>query len=510
MSPSRLLRSAAIDAQAARLFQESCHTLHRRTDRLFASILLLQWLAGMAAACWLSPQTWSGGVARTHPHVWLAVFLGGAIASLPAFLAWKQPGRTLTRHVIAIAQMIFSALLIHLTGGRVETHFHIFGSLAFLACYRDWRVLVTASLVTAVDHFARGLFWPQSIFGVIESSSWRWLEHTGWVLFEDTFLLISMRQGIREMQEVANRRARLETLNAEFEDQVMERTAALGLAHQKLLETSRLAGMAEVATAVLHNVGNVLNSVNVSATVLIDQARESKVVNLIKIGAMLRDHAGSMTAFLADDPKGRRIPGYLVSLADQVTAERSVTHAELDQLRKNIEHIKEIVAMQQQHAKAPGVAETVLVSELVEDALRMNVGAMAAPGFTWVREFEPGVTTAVERHKVLQVLVNLIQNAKQACEESGRSDPQVILRVTRAGAAVAVGVRDNGVGIAAENLTRIFAHGFTTKKNGHGFGLHSGALAAKELGGSLTAQSAGVGRGATFTLELPFQSAAQP
>ena len=131
------------------------------------------------------PQTWIGATSYTHLHVWAAIFLGGAISGLPVYLALKRPGRSSTRHTIAVAQMLTSALLIHLTGGRIETHFHVFGSLAFLAFYRDWRVLVSATVVVAVDHLLRGLFWPQSVFGVLTPSSWRWLEHAGWVIFED-------------------------------------------------------------------------------------------------------------------------------------------------------------------------------------------------------------------------------------------------------------------------------------------------------------------------------------
>src|SRR5205814_8695471 len=162
-----------------------------------------------------------------HMHVWAAILLGGAISSFPVFLALKRPGHALTRHTIAVAQMLTSALLIHLTGGRIETHFHGFGSLAFLAFYRDWRVLISATVVVAVDHFVRGICWPQSVYGVMTVSPWRWFEHAGWVLFEDTFLFISIRQSVRDMIEVAARRANLEEVNADIERQVGERTAEL-------------------------------------------------------------------------------------------------------------------------------------------------------------------------------------------------------------------------------------------------------------------------------------------
>jgi C4-dicarboxylate-specific signal transduction histidine kinase len=287
---------------------------------------------------------------------------------------------------------------------------------------------------------------------------------------------------------------------------ITERKAAearLAETHKKLLDISRQAGMAEVATGVLHNVGNVLNSVNVSATLVINLIRESQTANLPKLGAMLRERGGDLADFLTNDPRGRKVPAYLISLADDVTAERQSITTELVQLRKNIEHIKEIVAMQQHYAKVSGVTETVAISELVDDALNMIAGGESPRGLKVVCEGDLGLTVTVERHKVLQILVNLFQNAKHACGDSDRVDKRVTVHAARDGDRFRIAVTDNGVGIAPENLTRIFAHGFTTRKDGHGFGLHSGALVAKELGGSLNAYSDGSGQGAVFTLELP-------
>jgi two-component system sensor histidine kinase/response regulator len=199
-----------ISVRAAALFDDSMRAVRRRGDRLFAWLMIVQWIAGIAAAFWISPQTWIGATSHTHWHVWAAIFLGGAITSLPVYFAQAMPGRALTRHTIAAAQMLFSGLLIHLTGGRIETHFHVFGSLAFLAFYRDWRILVTATAVVAIDHATRGMLFPQSVFGILTASPWRWIEHVGWVLFEDFFLFISVHQSTRDMVEVAEHRAELE------------------------------------------------------------------------------------------------------------------------------------------------------------------------------------------------------------------------------------------------------------------------------------------------------------
>lgn len=277
----------------------------------------------------------------------------------------------------------------------------------------------------------------------------------------------------------------------------------LARANSELVDASRRAGMAEVATGVLHNVGNVLNSVNVSCTLVADQVRRSKSVNVAKLSALLEAHASDLGTFLVDDPKGRLIPGYLNSLAISLAEEREGLTSELENLRKNIDHIKDIVAMQQSYARTSGVAEAVPVIELVEDAIRMNAGSLARHDIQIVREYELRPTLSLDKHKVLQILVNLIRNAKYACDEAERADKIVRLRVTAVPEGVAIAVIDNGIGIPAENLTRIFGHGFTTRQHGHGFGLHSGALAAQQIGGTLTAHSAGHGEGATFVLTLP-------
>jgi signal transduction histidine kinase len=265
--------------------------------------------------------------------------------------------------------------------------------------------------------------------------------------------------------------------------------------------------MAEVATGVLHNVGNVLNSVNVASTCLADSLRKSKSANLSKVVALLQEHEADLGPFLTSDSKGKQLPGYLAQLAEHLAGEQTAALHELAQLQKNIEHIKDIVTMQQSFAKVSGVTETLPVTDLVEDALRMNSSSLLRHDIQVIREFEPVAPIMVEKHKVLQILVNLVRNARHACEDSGHQQKRLLLRVINGHDHVRIAVTDNGVGIPPENLTRIFAHGFTTKKDGHGFGLHSGALAAREMGGSLSVQSEGTGRGATFTLELPLHPA---
>jgi PAS domain S-box-containing protein len=275
-------------------------------------------------------------------------------------------------------------------------------------------------------------------------------------------------------------------------------------AQQELIETSRLAGIAEVATGVLHNLGNALNSVNTSASLAADRLRKSKVPGVGKVAQLLLEQGDRLVEFFATDPRGRQLPGYLEQLAALLQAERAESVRELEALQDNVDHIKQIVAAQQSYAHVSGIVEVVPPAELVEFALRISEASLTRHGVTVVREFSPAPAVKVERHKVLQILINLIRNAKEAINERHRSDKQLVLGLrTSPEGRVQIYVTDNGVGIAPENLTVIFNFGFTTKVNGHGFGLHTSANAAKEMGGSLEARSEGPGKGATFVLELP-------
>src|SRR5213080_869471 len=247
---------------------------------------------------------------------------------------------------------------------------------------------------------------------------------------------------------------------------VTERVAAQrreDLLQQQLRDASRQAGMADVATSVLHNVGNVLNSVNVSANLVADSLKRSRAAGLTRVVALLEEHQGDLGSFVAHDARGKVLPVYLAELSRHLSADNSNALQELDALRGNIDHIKDIVTMQQRYAKLGGAAEPIDVGRLVD----------------------------------------LLRNAKDACDAAGERERRVTLSVERCATGVRVAVADNGVGIAAEHMSRVFTHGFTTKKTGHGFGLHSGALAAKEMGGVLRVESPGLGCGATFVVELP-------
>src|SRR4051812_36119471 len=255
-----------IAQRAEVLFVRHRLSILRRTDHLFAALMVFQWLAGIVVALLISPRAWAGATSQVHVHVWAAMFLGGAIASLPIALALVRPGRTSTRHIIAIGQMLMGALLIHLTGGRIETHFHVFGSLALLVFYRDWRVLITASAVVATDHLLRGIFWPQSVYGVLTVSPWRWVEHAGWVVFEDIFLIRSCVESVREMRHIAERQAQLEATREGVERMVRERTVELLERTETLRLTTENLEAAQTQLSAAARFAEALNQTEVLAT----------------------------------------------------------------------------------------------------------------------------------------------------------------------------------------------------------------------------------------------------
>jgi PAS domain S-box-containing protein len=214
--------------RADELFQQHRQEIYRKTDQLFARLMLCQWAAAILMAMIISPRTWAGQSSQIHIHIWAAIFMGGAITVFPIWMTRIWPGTAPTRYIIAVAQMLMSVLLIDLTGGRIETHFHVFGSLVILSFYRDWRVLIPATIVVYLDHFLRGIYWPYSVYGVLSASPWRSVEHAGWVIFEDAFLVISCLRSIREMRFIANRTAALESSEQNFR-QIFEE-APIGMA----------------------------------------------------------------------------------------------------------------------------------------------------------------------------------------------------------------------------------------------------------------------------------------
>ncbi len=278
--------------------------------------------------------------------------------------------------------------------------------------------------------------------------------------------------------------------------------------HGQLVEASRRAGMAEVATDVLHNVGNILNSINVTSTLIREKVSNLRVAKLKKVSDMLNEHADDLGTYLTEDSKGKHVPVYLTEIAAFLNDEQVDIIDKLESLTENVNHIKEIISVQQSYAKVSGLEMSTSIEELIENAIHINSAGLERHGARLERKLDKLGMVEIDKQRVLQILVNLISNAKYAISGSGKEDKVLTVRAYKHGEyRLRIEVTDNGIGIAKENLTRIFEHGFTTKKKGHGFGLHSGALTAKEMGGSLTVHSQGPGQGATFILELPYKPA---
>ncbi|MCR9202124.1 MAG: PAS domain-containing protein [Planctomycetaceae bacterium] len=638
----------ASEARTDELLQQHERRIWSDTDRMFILLMMLQWIGGVAAAMYVSPSTWIGRISTVHIHVWAALLIGGLISLPPILLAIWKPGERITRHVIAISQGCWSALLIHLTGGRIETHFHVFGSLAILAFYRDWTVLLSATIVVAGDHCLRGIFWPLSVYGVPVESPWRWVEHAAWVVFEDIFLFLSCARARRAAREICQTQAILEDVNRHVEDRVTLRTRELADAkqffqsvldsmdahicilddrgtivdtnaswkrfaehndgtgigvganyievcrgasgdcedgahtvadgiesviedrtnffnseyechspdephwfqvsvtplkshsrgaavvahteiterviaqvrlreatleneklamvarhtdnsvlildtdgcvewvneaysrmsgfepdevrgrsilailaspdasprelesirravneqsgfdgeldrvtksgdsyavaielriirdeegrllryvqiekditqqklaeaererlHDRLQSTARQAGMADVATGVLHNVGNVLNSVNVSGNLMMEGLNRSRVGRLGQIAGVLSDARDDLVYFLTEDTRGQHFPKLFDELSRHLMSEQDQMKQELGSLLTNIEHIKEIVSMQQTYATTRGCLEPVSPEALIEAALQLNDAGFARHNVSVIRE----------------------------------------------------------------------------------------------------------------------------
>jgi signal transduction histidine kinase len=359
--------------------------------------------------------------------------------------------------------------------------------------------------------FVEGAWWgAMGLDDCVRERGWTQAEEGSLRAAADILGATIARQRVQDalMDAKATLEERVEDRTRELKEQIAAKEqalTALAEAQSSLLEVSRAAGMAEVATGVLHNVGNVLNSVNVSCTLLMDQLRHSRIDNLFRVVGMMDASQDDLAHFFAEDPRGRRIPAYLSSLAAALNEERRLMLKEGEALHGRVDHIKEIVSMQQNYGRVSGVLESLEPEQLMEDALKLNAAALDRHGIKVHRDYQPTPPLSVDKHNVLQILLNLIANAKFACARADIPEKEIAVRISLLESKrLQMVVSDNGIGIPAENLTRIFQHGFTTRKTGHGFGLHSGALAARAMGGKLSVHSDGPGRGAAFTLELPF------
>ena len=491
------IQPAGVTRRAEALFEQHRHDVAARTDRLFAVLMLVQWVGGIAFATFVSPFTWAGSSSHVHPHVWAAVLLGGTLTLLPAMLAWRRPGHVLTRHVIAAAQMLWSALLIHLSGGRIETHFHVFGSLAFVAFYRDWRVLIPATLVVAGDHLLRGIFWPESVFGVLTASPWRTLEHALWVVFEDIVLVLSCLRQVREMRVHAQRQAELEDkqaaleattaelrqAHAHLEQRVEERTHQLASRNEQLAQAQREAQLARDAA---------------------EGANQTKSMFLANMSHEIRT---PMTA----------IVGYADLLLDPTQSDSDRLNW-VQTIRRNGEHLLTVINDILDISK---IESGRLTLEMIPCSPAQIVGEVAS--LMRVKAVERGIdfriafdspipkTIRSDPTRLRQVLLNLAGNAVKFTERGGvrivtRFDP-FDAASPDSGGTLRFEVHDSGVGMSPQQQAKLFesftqADASTTRRfGGTGLGLAISKRLSEMLGGTISVNSE-PGKGSTFVVSV--------
>lgn len=418
-----------------RIFQQHYFALAKRTDQLFAKLLVFQWFFGIALALWVSPQAWMGSHSFGHLHVYAAFFGGGLLSGVPLWLIRKQPGDTINRMVIAAAQMGYSILFIHLTGGRIETHFHIFGSLAFLSFYRDSRPLLIATVITAADHFLRGALWPESIYGVAYASPLRALEHIFWVLFADIILCFSIKNGIQEMQALADHGLELELTLKNIERLVDKRTNELQLSQKTVLEqqetllhNSKMSALGEMASCMAHEINNPVGIIQGKANLLVKHAQ-----------------TGSLTSEMITEQMGKII---------------AMTH----RLTKIVSGLKSYARNADGDPLTPQNLQTILenVISLCHERLQshhveLRVGTI------------PNVEVNCRISQIEQVLVNLLNNAHDAIE--AHKNKWIEISIHQNQDSIEIWVTDCGQGIPPETVQKMMQPFFTTKSLGKGTGL---------------------------------------
>ena len=428
-----------VTQRATNLYEIQENLLHRRIDRVFSLLMPTQWLFGIGCALLLAPKTWNGPYSSIHLHVWAAIFLGGLISSVPTYLAITKPGLRSTRHVIAAGQMLTSALLIHLTNGRLETHFHIFGSLALLTFYREWRVLRTATIVVIADHFIRGTYFPQSVYGIVSESPWRWLEHAGWVAFEDVFLFYSCLIGKQEMQTLCTRQSELEFVNAEMELRVRQRTSELNEIHDQLdleriktVESSRLASLGEMAGGIAHEINNPL------AIIMLRASQARRILSRAEFSSS--DKETSIKFMETIESVTQRISNIILGLK---TFSRNADNDPFSRVSAN---------------------------QIVNDALIL-IGEKIKNSGIDLRLKSPNEAMQIECRpsQIVQVLTNLLSNASHAISSS--KDKWIEVELLDRPTGIMLSVTDSGTGIPDHIRAKLFQPFFTTKELGQGTGL---------------------------------------
>ncbi len=453
--------------RAEQLFLEGRQRVFIKADRVFFWLLLGQWMFAIALALIVSPYAWAGRNYALHPHVYVAVFVGGLINVAPIAMILTRRGAFETRLTVACAQMLWSALLIHLTGGRIETHFHVFGSLAIVAFYRDVRVLIPATIVVAADHFFRGLYWPDSVYGLSNPEWWRFLEHAAWVVFIDVFLVLHCLQGVVEMREVSSRQAEVEALSAseQLKSRALDRALVqLQTSQDALVRTEKLAAVGQLAASVGHELRNPLAAVRNAATYIGKKIDASKTT------------------------------GAALSQDTRVNQFRGVIDRELDACTKIISDLLDFARTRQPERRPCPLHE--LVAESIELVPKRN-------GVTIVNRV-PLAVPEIDRDQFRQVFVNLVQNASEAIGDGSGGHVEVLAETL--GHDWKIQVKDDGPGMAEDVAAKIFQPLFSTKTKGTGLGLAIVSSSLERHGARIRVETQ-PGAGTTFIIDIPAHGA---
>lgn len=435
--------------------------IRMRTNSVFRYLLIFEWVFGIVVALLVSPYTWSGATSEVHIHIWSSILLGAVILLPPVILVTTSASSKLAPYLIACSQMLFGALLIHLMAGRIEAHFHIFGSLAFLATYRNWKVLLPATLVVVIDHIVRGIYWPQSIYGVLTGAEWRWLEHGAWVVFEDIFLVISIIQGRRDVYDIAKKRAELEVRNFHVEKLMNN----LKEKQVQLVQSAKLASLGEMISGVAHELNNPLHFIN-------------GFNNRIK---------------------------KVISKTDQVDVEKINSYSQIisdncDRMRRIINHFREFSRV------ADNKLEPISVSEVVDRSLILLNEQLRQHNIVVEKNFADQACEILgDSNRLEQVLINLIANSRDALNGE-RSNKKITIHTFEKENYFHIEVTDNGPGIPPELQKKIFNPFFTTKEvgKGTGLGLSISHSIIDEHNGQIECHS-DHSYGTTFVIKLPLQ-----
>jgi two-component system, NtrC family, sensor histidine kinase HydH len=441
----------------AELYRTKRDASFARTSQRLAVLVLAQWVLAVLVAVTLSPLVQKGEVTGLY-HVWVAVIAGGLVTAIPVYLTRTRPSAAITRYATAVAQMVWSGLYIHLLGGRIESHFHVFASLALLALYRDWRVLVPATIVILADHVVRQLFWPESVFGISNPEWWRTIEHALWILLEDAILIAGCMFAARETYRSAHTEVAMAVLSEQEATKSHELQTALDrveILREAQLRTEKLAAIGQLAASVGHELRNPLAAIRNANTYIIKKLQNS------------------------DEPRVKQF-GQLIE-------------SELDVCAKIISDLLDFAR------ERPLVLAPTPLRDLVEEVCAM----VSTTSTVSLRNHVPGdlAVPTVDRDQFRQMIFNIVLNAVEAIEATEpRDSAHVTIAADKPGASWRLTIQDDGPGIPGDVVSRIFEPLFTTKIKGTGLGLAIVASIVERHGGTIDVDSA-PGRGTKLVIE---------